>query len=120
MKILLTLCLLLCWGSHAATFDITAYGAKGDGTTLNTKAIQAAIDAAEQAGGGTILVPNGRFLTGTIVLKSNTTLHIEQGGTILGSPNTVAEYDDDGKHLPTFQRPSFTVQHRINAAHAAF
>ena len=58
---------------HAAeptVFDITAFGAKGDGTTLNTQAIQQAVDACHGAGGGVVRVPEGVFLTGSLRLKS--------------------------------------------------
>ncbi len=64
------------------TFNITRYGAKGDGVTLDTKAINQAIDMANQAGGGVVLVPRGLWLTGPIVLKSNVNLHVEQGGLV--------------------------------------
>jgi len=66
-------------------FDVTSYGAVGDGTTLNTRAIQAAIDAATP--GATVRIPAGTFKTGAIWLKGNLTLAIAQGGTLLGSEN---------------------------------
>ncbi|HEY6376024.1 MAG TPA: glycosyl hydrolase family 28-related protein, partial [Edaphobacter sp.] len=59
--------------------------AKGDGTTLDTKALQSAIDACNQEGGGTVLVPAGTFLVGTVELKSNVTLHVAAAGKLLGS-----------------------------------
>lgn len=68
-------------------FNITTYGAVGDGNTLNTTAIQAAVDACYNAGGGVVEVPAGNFLTGTVFLKSNVNFHISQGGTITGSTN---------------------------------
>jgi hypothetical protein len=66
-------------------FDITHFGAKGDGETLNTKAIQAALDAAGVAG-GEVVVPRGSFLTGTVFLRNHTTLNLLHGARILGSP----------------------------------
>jgi len=66
-------------------FDIRDFGAKADGTTLNTAAIQAAIDACHAGSGGRVLVSGGVFLTGTITLKSHVTLHVEAGSTLLGS-----------------------------------
>jgi hypothetical protein len=69
----------------ASGFWITKYGAVGDGKTLCTEAINKAIDAAAQAGGGTVYVPAGTWLSGTIFLKSNVTLHLEPGCTISGT-----------------------------------
>lgn len=70
-------------------FNIVDYGAVGDGSTLNTAAIQRAIDAA--AKGATVLVPSGVFKTGALWLKSNMTLEVAAGGTLLGSENA-ADY----------------------------
>ena len=67
-----------------ATYNIRDFGAVGDGVTLNTKAIQQAIDEAGEKG-GTVVVPTGKFLTGTIHLRSSVHLHIDEGGTLLGS-----------------------------------
>ena len=67
------------------TYDIRNYGAIGDGKTLNTAAIQAAIDACTKDKGGVVLVPAGNFLTGTIELKSNVTLRLAAAARILGS-----------------------------------
>jgi len=69
------------------TYDITAYGAIGDGKTLNTDAINRAVGAARKAGGGTVVVPAGVFLTGTVELLSNITLEIRAGAVLKGSPN---------------------------------
>jgi len=69
-----------------AVFDIRNYGAVGDGVKLNTVAIQTAIDAANAAKGGTVLVPAGTFVCGTIELKSNVTFHLAVNATLLGSP----------------------------------
>ena len=68
-------------------FDITNYGATPDGVTLNTSAIAKAIDACANAGGGRVLVPPGRFLTGAIHLKSNVELHLSEGSTLLFDTN---------------------------------
>jgi polygalacturonase len=63
------------------------YGAKADGTTKDTKAIQAAIDDCANAGGGTVKLSGGTFLSAPIVLKSHITLDIAKGSTLLGSPD---------------------------------
>ncbi len=63
------------------------YKAKGDGVTLNTKSIQAAIDACSESGGGTVLFPAGRFVSGTIYLKSHVTLFLDAGAVLEGSKN---------------------------------
>lgn len=68
------------------TFNVKDYGAIGDGKTLNTKAIQKTIDACHQQEGGTVIIPAGTFLCGTLELRSNVTLHITAGGKLLGSP----------------------------------
>lgn len=67
--------------------SIVDHGAIGDGKTLNTEAIQKAIDTCEDSGGGTVLIPNGQFVTGTILLKNNCSLYLEGGAVMLGSLN---------------------------------
>jgi hypothetical protein len=74
----------------ARLYNIRDFGAKGDGKTLDTAALQAAIDACTRDGGGTVLVPSGTFVIGTTELKSNVTLHLAASATLLGS--------GDGKH----------------------
>ena len=74
-----------------ASFDVRAFGAVGDGKTLNTAAIQKAIDACHAAGGGRVVVPAGVFLTGSVRLKSRVVLRIEAGATLRGSPD-IREY----------------------------
>ena len=68
-------------------YNIMDFGAKGDGTTLDTSAINKTIEYCGSNGGGTVLVPPGIYLSGTIHLKSNMIFHIEAGATILGSKN---------------------------------
>src|ERR1700733_13147033 len=67
--------------------DARTYGAKADGATKDTKAIQAAIDDCASAGGGTVKLAGGTFVSAPIVLKSNITLDIAKGATLLGSPD---------------------------------
>lgn len=69
----------------ARIYNVRDHGAKGDGATLDTAAIQRAIDACASEAGGTVLIPAGTFLTGALELKSNVTLHIAAGATLLGS-----------------------------------
>jgi len=69
----------------ARTYNIRDFGAKGDGVTLDTAAVQAAIDACANDQGGTVLVPAGVFVIGTVELKSNVTLFIAAAGKLLGS-----------------------------------
>lgn len=69
----------------ARVYDIRDFGAKGDGVTLDTAALQAAVDACHNDQGGTVLVPAGVFVIGTTELKNNVTLHIAAQGTLLGS-----------------------------------
>src|SRR5690242_3591308 len=65
------------------TVNILAFGAKPDGNTLNTKAINNAIVALNKKGGGVVLIPGGLWLTGPIVLLSNINLSISTGATVL-------------------------------------
>jgi polygalacturonase len=83
-----------------------AYGAVGDGQALDTPAIQAAIDACHQQGGGTVSVSAGRYVTGSIFLRDNITLHLEAGAVLLGSED-VADYPIingrwEGAEQPTY------------------
>ena len=72
------------------TFNISDYGAVGDGQTKNTKAFADTIEACTKAGGGRVIVPAGMWLTGAIELKSNLDLHLEQEAVIQFSE----DYDD--------------------------
>jgi polygalacturonase len=77
---------------HGAVFDVTNYGAKGDGKTLEREAINKAVTAAAAAGGGTVYVPPGTYVTGSIQLHSNITLQIERGATLEATADQTA-YD---------------------------
>ena len=90
MKILLHWLLAFACASPALaanTFDIRSHGAKGDGLALDTAAIQTAIDACRDAGGGQVLFPAGRYLSGTIHLRSGVTLHLDAGARLIGTTN---------------------------------
>src|SRR5581483_420887 len=79
-------------------YDIRDFGAKGDGTTLATDAVQSAIDAANRDNGGVVFVPAGNFLIGTIELKSNVTLRLASSGRLLGSDD-ISHYHA-GNNIP--------------------
>lgn len=72
-------------------FDVRAFGATGDGTTKDTVAFQKALDACKTAGGGTVSVPGGLYLIGSLALGSNTTLDLAPRASLIGSPD-VADY----------------------------
>jgi len=78
----------------ASTYDVRTFGAVGNGITMDTKAVQAAIDHCHAAGGGTVLVAGGRYLTGTLYIKSHVCLRVESGAVILGSTH-IADYSTD-------------------------
>jgi len=92
--------------AYAATYNVRDYGAKGDGSTNDTPAIQAAINAASSAGGGVVEFPSGNYKSkNTIHLKSNITIQLDSGATMLGSsadtydaaePNAFSAYQDYG------------------------
>jgi hypothetical protein len=80
----------------AKDFTVSDFGAKNDGITINTSTIQKAIDFVHEQGGGRLIFETGSYVTGSIYLKSNVTLHLEQGATILGSTNPF-DYIKDAK-----------------------
>ena len=90
MKLKISISLLFCSFLTFAQFNVISFGAKGDGISLDTKAIQAAVDEASVKG-GVVLFPAGNYLTGTIYLKDNVSVEISKGATIWGSPN-LADY----------------------------
>lgn len=88
-------------------FDVRQYGAKGDGQTLDGKAINKAIDAAANAGGGTVYFTAGNYLTGAIHLKSNVSLYIDQGATIVAAPVSAENgYDEEEVSVNTTYQDS--------------
>jgi polygalacturonase len=82
--IVLLLFTIFSAAANQTVYTITDFGAKGDGITNNSKAINAAIDAASKSGGGTVFFPAGNFLSYTIRLKSHITLHLDQGAVLIG------------------------------------
>jgi polygalacturonase len=96
-----TVCILVAGSAMAAEelHDIRDYGAKPDGKTLCTSSIQQAIDACSRAGGGTVYLPPGTFLSGTIYFKSGVTLRLATGCTLLGS----TDLNDYPPTVPAFR-----------------
>ena len=100
------LLLLPLVAASAAVFDVKTYGAAGDGRTLDTAAINKAIEAAAAAGGGTVTFPAGTFVSGTIRLKSHVSIHLDSGATLEATtdptaydeaePNQWSQYQDFG------------------------
>ena len=84
--LVVTFCALLVQSkAFSKDYNVVDFGAVSDGETLNTTAIQKAIDQAFNDGGGRVLVPPGRFLTGSIILKTGVELNLAKMATLLGS-----------------------------------
>ncbi len=99
-------------GSVGRVLDVRDFGAKGDGATLDTRAIQAAIDSCSKRG-GTVVLRGGTFLSGTVVLRSNVRLEISAGATLLGSTNPL-DYPAMSVDIPSYN-DSFLNQSLIFA-----
>lgn len=88
MKIILSIALLIfTLGIQAKDYPASFFGIESNGVTLNTNSIQKGIDYIHENGGGRLVFSVGRYVTGTIYLKSNVTIHLEEGAVILGSLN---------------------------------
>ena len=86
--------------SHGINFNVKDYGAVGDGKSLDSKAINKTIDAAAASGGGTVYFPAGNYLSGSIHLKSDISLYIDQGAVIIAAPVSAENgYDDEEKSV---------------------
>jgi len=94
--LVIILCLLAITGISAKEYNASFFGIKQNGTTMNTSAIQRAIDYIHAEGGGTLVFAVGRYLTGTIYLKSDVTLRLKEGAVIVGSLNPY-DYNVDNK-----------------------
>lgn len=93
---LLFILILLCLYTNAQVYNIKDYGAVAGGQTLNSAAIQKAIDAASAKGGGKVVVPAGVFLTGTVRLKSGVELSLAKDAVLLGSTN-LSDYEKNDR-----------------------
>ncbi|MGL6267623.1 MAG: glycoside hydrolase family 28 protein, partial [Chitinophagaceae bacterium] len=91
MRLFILMYVILLAGSckqKTTEYNINDFGAKGDGLTINTQFINAAIEECHKNGGGTVLVPAGNYIVGTIRLLSNINLHLESGARLSGSKDT--------------------------------
>ena len=86
-RLILIFCIFASAAVQAQTLSVKDCGAVGDGVTLDTKAIQAAVDSLAANGGGVVEVPSGVYLSGSIWLRDNINLHLNPGAVIKGSPN---------------------------------
>ncbi|MBE9668390.1 rhamnogalacturonidase [Mucilaginibacter boryungensis] len=96
-------------------YNVTEYGAKGDGKTIDTKGINKAIDAAAEHGGGTVYFPAGSYLSGSIHLKSNISLYIDQGATIIAADFTPEAGYDEPEKIVTNEYEDFGHRHWHNS-----
>ena len=76
---------LLPWKVPEQIFKVECFGAKGDGQTKNTMAVQRAIDTCSESGGGVVLFSKGDYVTGTFKIKSGVMIEVSEGSRILGS-----------------------------------
>ena len=90
------ICFQFLQGS-AKDYPASLFGINSDGVTLNTRSIQFAIDYIQQQGGGRLVFDVGRYLSGSIHLKSNVTIHLLEGSVLLGTLNPL---DYDRVNLP--------------------
>lgn len=112
-RLLLSLLLLIapCLWAQAA-LNIRNFGAKGDGRTLDSPAINAAIDSCSRSGGGTVVIPAGTYLCGSIRLKSHTHLMLESGSKIVAAPASMNAYDPAETFVgPQYQDGGHTYFH---------
>ncbi len=122
-EILFVVMLSLCASSNClaqrepSVFDPFAYGAIGDGTTLDTEAIQAAIDSCHSAGGGKVYLHSGRFISGTLYMKDHVLLHIEEGA-VLKASNDLEHFPSISSAYPAYQKTMETNKMLIYAEDA--
>ncbi|MDB4926353.1 glycosyl hydrolase family 28 protein [Mucilaginibacter sp.] len=121
MKALFTgLLLCISYYGFSADYNILTFGAKADGKTINTKAIQMSIDKCSEQHGGRVIIPAGIFMSGTIILKNDVTLYLEDGAELKGSPDS-KDYPDqktsEGKKATWALVVAQNVKHIAIAGH---
>lgn len=95
-----------------ADFNVRDYGAKGDGKTLDSPAIDKAIEACVKQGGGKVVLPAGTYISGSIHMKSNVELHLQSGCVILAAPQSMGAYDKSETFgFPEYQDGGHTYFH---------
>src|ERR1700761_8621810 len=107
-------------GPASAVFDVRTYGAVGDGVTIDTPAVNRAIEAAASHGGGTVYFPAGTYACYTIRLKSHVALFLDAGATILAADvpsegTTTGGYDPAGPAQPWESYQDFGHNHWPNS-----
>jgi len=116
---LISVCLLggYCQETGAAVYNVKDYGTIGDGKTLDSPAVNKAITACSQAGGGTVYFPAGVYLCGSIRLANSITLHIDRGAIIKAAPNEMKVYDipDENPWFVPVQYQDFGHSHWQNS-----
>lgn len=101
-KLLFSILILLSYAVQAKDYNVLNFGAKADGATLDTQAVQKASDLCTSEGGGRVIIPAGKkVMVGTIYLKNFVKLYLENGSVLLGSPN-YADYTTD-THKNTYK-----------------
>ena len=111
-RLCMTFLAVVCALQMMADYNVRNFGAKGDGATLDSPAINAAIEEAVKHGGGRVVVPAGRYLSGSIRMKSNIELCIEAGAVIIAAPASMKAYDKSEEFgFPEYQDGGHTYFH---------
>lgn len=108
-------CALAATAHAATTCNVRTYGATGDGKTKDTAAIQKAIDTCSAKGGGKVLFTAGTYVSAPILIKSNVTLHLDKGATLLGSPDH-ADYPEKVEFHTPDRQPLVGSENATNIA----
>ncbi len=102
----------MCRHAFAAVYNVRSFGALGDGKAIDSRAINRAIETAAASGGGTVFLPAGTYLSGSIRMKSNINLHLDIGARIVGLPADSKEFDpSENIPGPYFQDGGHTFFH---------